>query len=104
MIAILTPILIVVVAAGAIVALTVAGRRRGYSGMGRDTVVRCRAGHLFTTIWIPGVSLKAVRMAGRRYQHCPVGHHWSVVVPVPDGELTEDQRLEAAKHHDAHIP
>jgi len=27
-----------------------------------DTVVRCQAGHLFTTWWIPGVSVKAVRL------------------------------------------
>ena len=29
---------------------------------GRNVVVRCRQGHLFTTIWIPGGSLKALRL------------------------------------------
>jgi hypothetical protein len=41
-----------------------------------DTPVRCSAGHLFTTIWVPLGSLKAVRLGGTRYQYCPVGHHW----------------------------
>lgn len=45
-----------------IVVLTIAARRRGYSGMGGDTVVRCRRGHLFTTIWVPGASFKSVRL------------------------------------------
>ena len=47
-----------------------------------DRPVRCRAGHLFTTIWIPLASLKALRLGGRRFQHCPVGHHWTTVVPL----------------------
>jgi hypothetical protein len=33
---------------------------RGYR-IGGNLVVRCRKGHLFTTIWIPGASVKAVR-------------------------------------------
>ena len=39
------------------VAGTVAARLLGYS-VGGYTVVRCRQGHLFTTIWIPGVKLR----------------------------------------------
>jgi len=35
--------------------------------------VRCSAGHLFTTIWIPLASLKSVRLGDRRYQRCPAG-------------------------------
>jgi hypothetical protein len=34
---------------------TIVARRRGYM-VGTSTIVRCRSGHLFTTIWIPGVS------------------------------------------------
>ena len=41
-----------VVAAG-YVAGTVIAVRQGYA-FGRNTVVRCRQGHLFTTVWIPG--------------------------------------------------
>jgi hypothetical protein len=45
-------------------------------------VVRCRSGHRFTTTWIPGVSLKALRLGPWRVQRCPVGHHWSIVTPA----------------------
>jgi len=38
-----------------------AAQRRG-TLFPADTVVRCRAGYLFTTWWIPGVSVKAVRL------------------------------------------
>ena len=44
--------------------------------------VRCRSGHTFTTTWIPGASLKAVRLGPWRVQRCPVGRHWSIVTPV----------------------
>jgi len=47
---------------------------RGYR-VGRNVVVRCRRGHLFTTIWLPGVSLKAARLGWWRFQRCPVGNH-----------------------------
>lgn len=46
-----------------------------------DRPVRCRAGHLFTTIWIPLASLKAARLGGQHFQRCPVGHHWTTVAP-----------------------
>ncbi len=39
----------------------VVARRRGFL-VGADTVVRCRSGHLFTSLWIPGGSLKALRV------------------------------------------
>jgi hypothetical protein len=41
--------------------------------------VRCRKGHLFTTIWIPGVNLKEV-------------------------DLTEEERRSAREDHDIPIP
>ncbi len=34
---------------------------QGYR-FGRDVIVRCRDGHLFMTTWIPGASLKAIRL------------------------------------------
>ena len=72
--------------------------------MGGDTVVRCSKGHLFTTIWVPGGSLKSIRLGMSRFQYCPVGHHWAVVNPVKDSELTDEERRTAAEHHDVHIP
>jgi hypothetical protein len=77
--------------------------RRGYV-LGANTVVRCRSGHLFTTIWVPGVSLKSVRLGWWRYQRCPVGNHWTLVTPAKVSELTEEELQVAAQHRDVRIP
>jgi len=82
---------------------TLVARRRGYS-LGGNVVVRCRSGHLFTTIWIPGASLKAVRLGWARLQYCPVGQHWSLVTPVRDADLTDEERTFADEHRDMRIP
>ncbi|HWF14769.1 MAG TPA: hypothetical protein VG244_01170 [Acidimicrobiales bacterium] len=81
-----------------------AGRKRGYSGMGGETIVRCSRGHLFTTLWIVGASVKAVRLGTKRYQRCPVCQKWRIVVPVPDDDLTDEDRQVAATHHDTKLP
>ncbi len=98
----------VVIAAGVVIVVAVvggqAGRSRGYAGMGGDTVVRCSRGHLFTTVWIVGSSLKAVRLGHKRYQRCPVCEKWRIVVPVPDSELSDEDRRLAAQHHDTKLP
>ncbi len=78
-------------------------RRRGY-GLGGNVVVRCRRGHLFSTIWIPGGSLKAIRLGWARVQRCPVGGHWSLVTLVRLSELTDEERQSAAQHRDMRIP
>ena len=72
--------------------------------LGGRLIVRCRRGHLFTTIWIPGVSFKAIRLGWMRAQYCPVGRHWSVVVPVRESELTDDEKRSARDVHDARLP
>jgi hypothetical protein len=72
--------------------------------VGGNVVVRCRAGHLFTTIWIPGASVKALRLGWWRVQRCPVGRHWSLVTPVKEADLTEDERRFAREHHDIGLP
>jgi hypothetical protein len=77
--------------------------RRGY-GVGGNVVVRCRDGHFFTTIWIPGVSVKSLRLGWWRVQRCPVGHHWSLVTPVNQAELTEDQQRLAHETRDIRLP
>ena len=93
---------VLVVVVLAMVAVTRSLRRRGYSGVGGEAVVRCAEGHLFSTTWVPGASLHAVRLgATRRYQRCPVGSHWSVVHLVPDAELTDDERLGASANRPA---
>jgi hypothetical protein len=72
--------------------------------MGGNLIVRCRRGHLYTTLWVPGVSFKAVRLGWVRLQWCPVGRHWSLVTPVRASELTaKDERLGRSRH-DLHFP
>jgi hypothetical protein len=72
--------------------------------LGANTVVRCRCGHLFTTIWIPGVSLKSIRLGWWRLQRCPVGPHWSIVVPVKEVQLSAAERESAREMRDIRIP
>jgi hypothetical protein len=69
-----------------------------------DRPVRCRDGHVFTTIWIPLASLKAVRLGDRRYQRCPVGRHWSTVTPIDPASADRETLARAAAVHDLRIP
>jgi hypothetical protein len=71
-----------------------------------DTPVRCSAGHLFTTIWVPLGSLKAVRLGLTRYQYCPVGHHWANVtrLDLDEAPPTAEELADAALVHDVRIP
>jgi hypothetical protein len=78
-------------------------KARGYPVGGR-IVVRCREGHLFTTLWLPGASVKSIRLVWWRIQRSPVGGHWTIVTPVRDSELTDDERREAHEHRDTWIP
>ena len=94
-------LLIVFVAAD--VVATAVMRALGYR-IGPATVVRCRQGHLFTTIWIPGASVKSLRLGWWRFQWCPVGRHWTLVSPVKEADLTEEERRDAAEHKDIRIP
>jgi hypothetical protein len=82
---------------------TFAARRLGYK-LGPNTIVRCRRGHLFTTIWIPGVKLKGLDLGIARLQRCPVGSHWSLVTPVRESDLTDEERALALEHRDVRIP
>jgi hypothetical protein len=77
--------------------------RRGY-GLGGSVVARCHDGHQFTTIWIPGASVKALRLGRWRFQRCPVGHHWSIVTPVRKADLSRGERRKADAVHDIRVP
>jgi hypothetical protein len=81
----------------------IAARRRGYP-MGGNVLVHCRSGHLFTTIWVPGASLKSVRLGWWRLQRCPVGRHWSIVTPVKESDLSEEETRTARANRDIRIP
>lgn len=78
-------------------------RTRGYP-IGGNLIVRCRRGHLFTTLWIPGASVKALRLGWVRFQWCPVGHHWGLVTPVKDSELSATEKCLARVQHDFRLP
>lgn len=78
-------------------------RLAGYR-LGPSTFVRCRQGHLSTTVWIPGIKLKGLDFGIARFQRCPVGGHWSLVVPVREADLTDEQRRAARERHDTWIP
>jgi hypothetical protein len=72
--------------------------------VGGNLVVRCHNGHLFTTIWIPAVSVKSARLGWWRFQYCPVGRHWSIVSPVREDELSGRQRRAARGRQDIRLP
>ena len=57
---------------GAVAAEAVALRHRS-GRLGGKVPVKCADGHIFTTIWIPGASVKSLRFLWWRYQWCPVG-------------------------------
>ena len=94
----------VAVAALATVAFEALAVRALSGRFGGHIVVRCRGGHLFTTIWIPGASVKSMRLGFWRVQYCPVGHHWSIVTPVRVSELSDEAAAAAAEQHDLPVP
>jgi hypothetical protein len=91
-----------IIAAGYAVG-TILAIREGYQ-FGGSVPVRCRQGHLFSTTWIPGASIKALRLGLWRVQWCPVGRHVDLVRLVKATDLTAAEREFAAEHHDIPVP
>jgi hypothetical protein len=89
-------------AAAAVAEAIVVWARAGRPG--GNIVVRCRRGHLYTTLWIPAVSVKALRLGPWRVQWCPVGRHVALVTPVRESDLPPQQRHAARAHRDIRIP
>ncbi|GIF45852.1 hypothetical protein DFJ67_5287 [Asanoa ferruginea] len=92
-----------------VVGLTIVGlvflARRGPAATEKFEVpVRCRDGHVFTTVWVPGISFKAIRLGPLRLQWCPVGEHRTIVTPVPWTRLSDQERWMAAHYHDSGMP
>lgn len=88
---------------GSFIAETIPLWRNGY-GIGGNVVVQCSKGHRFTTIWLPGASVKSLRFGPRRFQYCPVGHHWSLVRLVRESDLSARQLRAARRRRDVRIP
>jgi hypothetical protein len=66
--------------------------------------VRCRDGHLFTTIWVPFASLKALRLGRKRFQYCPVGHHWTTVTRLDEASTRRKDLTKARAVRDLRLP
>ena len=92
-----------VIIAGAALAEAIPVWRRGY-GVGGNVIVRCHKGHLFTTIWVPGASVKSIRLGPRRIQWCPVGRHWSLVTLVRKSDLSAKELRKASGNKDVRVP
>ncbi len=71
--------------------------------VGGNLIVRCRRGHLFSTIWLPAASVKSLRLGFWRVQRCPAGH-WSIVTPVRASELSTRERSRAMRLKDVRLP
>ena len=91
------------VAAVGVLVETIAITRLGYPVAG-NVVVRCRRGHVFTTIWVPGASIKSARLGPWRLQRCPAGGHWSLVTPVRRSDLSRKQLRIADQTRDIRVP
>ncbi len=68
------------------------------------TIVKSDCGHLYATIWIPLISLKAVRMGNRRFQHCPVCRPWAWTEQADVSQLTAEEVAQAQQREDLPIP
>ncbi|MBN9740648.1 hypothetical protein DMP23_05920 [Amycolatopsis sp. A1MSW2902] len=68
------------------------------------TIVQCSEGHYFSTIWLPLVSFKAIRLGDRRLQRCPVCRRFRSVVRVPADQLTAEERRAAEALKDSRLP
>jgi hypothetical protein len=88
-----------IVAAVIVVKLVVA-RTKGRPMIAGDVVVRCSKGHVFKTTWSPFGSLTSVRLGFARLQRCPAGHHWALVKPVNEVDLTDEERRALEQRHD----
>ena len=93
-----------ILAGGATAAEALFLRRRSGSIVGLKTIVRCQKGHLFTTTWIPGASVKALRLGPWRVQRCPLGAHWAVIRPVAPEKLSDAERDQARSLRDTWLP
>jgi hypothetical protein len=53
---------------------------------------------------VPGASVKSIRLGWARLQWCPVGRHWTLVTPVKESTLTDEQLRAAKECRDIRVP
>jgi len=71
---------------------------------GPVVIVRCMRGSLFETVWIPLVSLNAIRLGPLRIQRCPIHRRVEIVQLVKPATLSDAERAEAARYPAEPIP
>jgi hypothetical protein len=78
-------------------------RRLGHK-IGRNCTLRYHQRHAFATLWFPGGKIRTNDDGAPRFGRCPLGDHSTLVIPVRDRNLTIEQRLQTAGHHDVRLP
>lgn len=68
------------------------------------TIARCSRGALFQTLWVPGVSFRAVRLGPVRIMRCPVHQRVEMVRIVNPADLTPEERASAARYPPGRVP
>jgi len=96
---IIASVIVIFVALGAFVLGALIARRKGFTKHG-EVVVRCRQGHLFTTVWTSRLSKRRLDLGFARIQRCPEGNHLTIVTPVDDATLTKEEKKQAKQLRD----
>lgn len=68
------------------------------------SIARCSEGHLFSTIWIPLVSFKAIRIGSDRWQKCPLCRKFRRVSLVDKDGLSAAEVEQVRSVQDSPIP
>jgi hypothetical protein len=77
--------LLVVIAVATVVVVLAQWLGRQMRTDGRFQVLaRCLDGHVFTTTFVPLFLLPVPRVGLVAFRYCPVGQHWTFVMPVRD--------------------
>ncbi len=81
---------------GGIAAANAYVHHEGYTIPGR-TMVRCRSGHEFSTMWVSGISVKSLRLGlHTRLMRCPECRAWRIVHPIkPIVRVPDEPRVAA---------
>lgn len=68
------------------------------------SIVECSSGAYYSTIWVPLVSFKALRLGNTRVQPCPIHHKWEKTWLVAPDTLEPEVLAKARATRDSRIP